>query len=74
MDRLTSHFVFGPTMMILVAMNGVSEYQLNALLESALEDRQVIITFGSRAIMIILMAINGISRLFSFRASMVVRR
>ena len=48
MDRLTSHFVFCPTMMILVAMHGVSGYQLNALLESSLEDRQVIIIFGSR--------------------------
>jgi len=52
-------------MMILVAMNGVSEYQLNALLESALEDRQVIITFGSRAMMIILIAMNGVFRCYS---------
>ena len=55
-------------MMILVAMNGVSGYQLNALLESSLEDRQVIISFGSWAIMIILIAITGISRLFFFGA------
>ena len=49
-------------------------YQLNALLESSLEDEQVIITFGSWAIMIILIAMTGISILFFLRASTVVRR
>ena len=56
-------------MIILVAMNGVSGYQLNALLETALEDGHVIITFGSWTIMIILIAMNTISRFYFFGAS-----
>ena len=49
-------------------------YWLQVLLKSSLEDGQVIITFGSRAIMIILIAMTGISSLFFFRASTGVRR
>ena len=49
-------------------------YQLNALLNSSLEDGQVIITSGSQAIRIILLAMTGISRLFSLGALTEMRR
>ena len=49
-------------------------YQLNALLNFSLEDGYVIITSGSRAIMLILIAMTGISRLFFLRASTGMRR